>query len=93
MSSLLGGLSSSGITGSLLSWLYRMDGLCTGLPCVGHETAEQAELMQGEMADSKDDLPEFDSIKLLSYNIFIRTFPLLPHSRTSLRSAGAQVYA
>ena len=74
MSSLLGGWSSSGISGSLLSWLNRVNGVCYGIPCAGTETAEQAELIQGEMADSTEDLPEFDSMRLLSYNIFIRMF-------------------
>ena len=72
MSILFGGSSVSGIIGSVLSWLYRMNGLCSGLPCSNREGYERAELIQGEIPQDTDDLPEFDSIRLLSYNIFIR---------------------
>jgi hypothetical protein len=53
----------------LLRWL---SGGCVALPCMIQESPERAELIHGDADSDNGEIPEFDAIRLLSYNIFIR---------------------
>jgi endonuclease/exonuclease/phosphatase family metal-dependent hydrolase len=49
-----------------------ISGGCSSLPCVIQQTPEHMELINADASSVEDDAPDFDYIRLLSYNIFIR---------------------
>lgn len=60
------------IAGTLKSTFSLLSGGCVAWPCASQEIPEEAQLMEGDRGSEIGDAPEFDDIRLLSYNIFIR---------------------
>ena len=59
---------------SLRNFFQLLTGGCSTWPCMVQEIPERAELISGDSNSDIEEGPEFDSMRLLSYNIFIRMF-------------------
>ena len=80
------------ITSMAYSFLNGFASSCHSVPCVHTHSPEEVELITGD-GSSGDDVTPFDSVRLLSYNIFIRMSSLIPNIHRLLRTSSSQIHS